>query len=834
MAENSDQVNQSGNNNQESRHFKQGKLGRSAQQTGQVNQSRSDPVSRFKPYQGISQPDRMRPTTLTPHSPIHSQVRVFNHTGTLRQLKDQSKDLRSYSITANAESASQGGWCPEGHPWRIVPRVLKAHILSDRTLSELPQSTAAPLLDLGSDPDNLPPSSQKASRDLKDNLLGSRKYHEIITFIFQQGRHISLEVARWHLVLRYFLAQAVGNRERIEKRMRIAACLVQMYRFAFPLEMCTLPPVLKIVEHFLANESTFDEAGEILFPSLSSDLWQNPEKKNDSLIAVAYLNYFLDTHQDLERWNAELRKVLLIAKSSGISLGQDFAVPVIDSLCHIGDMDRVVNTMDELQKHCGVSLSQISLETLSKGYAAAGDWRSVATVLELMHSNGYSRHHPQRFQAFCARLVELYSTKDTAENCFGFTILAIKKAGLIPGPRMSRAVICASVRDGRHELIFEWGRLVDKMYDRLEPPFSVLEGALQFSRACKDIGASCVEIASACRVIAYGARKDPFSQYFRSTVSALVREDLIYRLQALREFNQSIPADLSSTATDELIALARRIKLGKAKFSNTPPEEAKLERYLAQQVEAIEELKVVFEGGWTMNDLFGDEESRKKTPNYQHLRRKPTQESGNLDQAPRSTPECLKHNRLPLYQEIYEAVSQHYALRAKAGENVDHALLKYMVHQLTNCFRDADAIRLICAIYDSDYVRGWGGVPFDEEIFTAWIRLATASGAQDSMKAVWALIDSLRVLKFSNDFQVLTLFAYVTEQRRSLGVWSGEWVGDPDHPSETMYAYLKLTVARESSGAQYQMRFPTWKRWEDAMRAKAFEPGPWLLDSPLD
>ncbi|KEF60552.1 uncharacterized protein A1O9_02113 [Exophiala aquamarina CBS 119918] len=827
VAGQSDRVNQYKANKQGSRHLEKEESRRLARQSVQVNQYKDSPISQFKPYQGISQPERIRSTTRIPHSPAYLQVRVFNHAGSRRQSKDQSNDLRSYSITADGESALQGGWCPDGVPWRITPRRLKANIMADRTLSELPQSIAAPLLDINTPPNLLPPSSQNASRELK-NLLGSHKYHEIITFIFQQGRHISLEVARWHLVLRYFLAQALGN------RMRIAAGLVLMYRFAFPLEMCTLPPVLKIVEHFLEDESCFDKAGEILFPSLSSDLWQNPEKTNDSLIAVAYLKHFLETHQDLERWSAELKKVLFIAKGSSISLGEDFAVPVIECLCHAGDMDRVVITMDELEKHCGVSLTHASLETLSKGYAVAGEWQNVATVLELMHSKGYSRAHPERCQSFYARLIELYSTVDTAENCFGFTILAIKTSGLIPGTRVSRAIICASIRDGRHELILEWGRLVDKVYTRLEPPFSLLEGGLQFSAACKYIGASCVEIASACRAIAYGARKDPFSKYFRGSVSALVREDLIYRLQALGEVNQSIPDDLNSTSTDELIALARGIEYNKPKFLTTPPVEAKLERELAQQVEAIEELKIVFEGGWTMNDLYGDEESRKRTPNYQHLRRPLAQEYARFDQAPSSMPECLKQSRRSSYREILEAISQDYMLRTKAGETIDHSLLKYAVRQLTRCFRDADAIRLICAIYESDDVRGVRGIPFDEELFTMWIHLATASGTQDSMKALWALIDSLRLLRFTNDFQLLTLYAYVTQQRRSLGMWAEEWAGDPKQPTEIVYAYLKLATARDSSNAQYHMRFPTWKRWEEAMRARAFDPDPWRLDSYLD
>jgi hypothetical protein len=764
----------------------------------------------FRPFDFVLQPGRRRFTT---------NVSIYAPQPWLKPpddppREDESKDLRTYLMREDTETTYLDGWDADRPPWWTEPRRVKEAILADQTLSDLSHCTAAPLLKIDAPIDSLPPSYQNASRQLR-LLIGDSTHDRILHFIFKGRRNLSLEVPRWQLVLRYFLAQAS------EDSIPVAAGLVLMYRCAFPLEVCTSPLVLKIVEHLLAEESTFDQAGEIFFPLLSSNLWQNPKKTNNSLLAVAYLKHFFETHQDFDQWDAELRKVLLIAKASGISLSEDFTMPIIEALCHAGNMDRVVITLDELEKQYGISVTQDSLEALSYGYAAAGSWKDVSSVLEVMHSRGYSRNHSARFQSFYARLIELYSVENTAESCFGFTILTVKNSGLIPGIRVSRAITCAAIRDGRHELIHEWGRLVDKVYSRLDPPFSALEGALQFSEACRRVGASCVEIASACEAMAYGARKDPFSKYFRACVSGLVREDLIYRLQAIRHFNQNMPDDLDSASTDSLIALAREIERSKPKFSTMRPSEAKLQWELAQQIDAVEQLKVIFEGGVSMMDLYGREESRKVTPSYQALRRPSTQRSAGFDQAPSSTPENLKQSRMPSYPEMVETVLNDYIWKRKTGGNLDHSLLKYVVGNLARCFRGGDAIRLIRTIYESDNVKGVHGIPFDEEIFTTWIRLAMESGAQDSMRALWAAIDSIRFLNFTNDFQLLTLLAHGTERHRNSGYWPEEWAKKGIRRDEREYIYLKLATTRRSTRDKYHINFPAWNRWEEAMRNKA-------------
>lgn len=776
----------------------------------QNNQYKENRGQWFRPYDFILQPARRRFTTNVPIYVPHPLLKAPDDP----PREDKSKDLCTYSMKGDTETNYLDDWDADQPPWWTEPRRVKATISADQTLSDLSHCTAAPLLKIDASLDSLPPSFQNASQQLK-LLLGDRTYDRILQFIVKERRNLSLEVARWQLVLRYFLARTS------EDNLTIAAALVLMYRCAFPLEACTSPPVLKIVEHLLTDESTFEQAGEILFPLLSSSLWQNPKKTNDSLLAIAYLKHFLETHQDFDRWDAELRKVLLVAKSSGISLSEDFTMPIIEALCHAGNMDRVVITLDELEKQYGISVTQDGLEVLSYGYAAAGNWKDVSSVLELMHSRGYPRNHSARFQSFYARLIELYSVDNTAESCFGFAILTVKNCGLIPGSRVSRAITCASIRDGRHELILEWGRLVDKVYSRLEPPFSTLDGALQFSEACRRVGASCVEIASACQAMASGARKDPFSKYFRACVSGLVREDLIYRLQAIRHFNQNMPEDFNSEPTDTLIALAREIECSKPKFSTMRPSEVKLQRELAQQIDAVEELKVIFGGGMSTMDLYGGEESRKMTPSYQDLRRPSTQTSAGIDQAPRSTPENLKQRRMPPYPEMVKTVLNDYIQKRKTGRILDHSLLKYVVRNLVRCFRGGDAIRLIRTIYESDNVKGVHGIPFDEEMFTIWIQLAMESGAQDSMRALWAVIDSIRSLNFTNDFQLLTLLAHVTEHRRNSGYWREEWGRNRTRRDELAYIYLKLATTRRSTRAKYNMSFPAWSRWEEAMRDRA-------------
>ena len=130
-------------------------------------------------------------------------------------------------------------------------------------------------------------------------------------------------------------------------------------------------------------------------------------------------------------------------------------------------------------------------------------------------------------------------------------------------------------------------------------------------------------------------------------------------------------------------------------------------------------------------------------------------------------------------------------------------------------------MRLICLVYQSDHVTGVHGIAFDEEIFTTWIHLALESGrAQDTVTALWAIIDSIRVLDFSHDFRLLTLFAFVTEHRRLFGIGAKEWTWKSGRDGELEYAYKKLATAngRDSNRTAHSNIFPAWKRWEEAMR----------------
>lgn len=769
--------------------------------------------NRFRPLEDASLHKRRTLKTRKSDNKAQPQLEIARHAWSDSSREVESKDLRAYHISTGTDPSLDHICDANQPPWLIEPHRLKAIILADRKLSGLGHRTSASPLDVPATLHDFPPSSRNASQQLK-TLIGDDMHDRTLDFIFQKHRHLSLEIARWHLVLRYFLAQDNDN------RMAIVSAIVSMLRFAFPIEVCTFPSVLKIVEHHLSDESSFGQAAELLFPSPWPPMTPASQKMNDSFLAIAYLTHFLETHENFELWIAEMRKVFLVAELSGVSLGEDFAIPIIKALCHAGNMDRVFLTLDELEKRYGIAVTLDSLEDLSNGYAVAGNWKEAASVIELMHDRGHSRKHPDRFQSFYAKLIELFSKDNTADSCLGFTVLAIKNAGLIPGSRVSRAITCASIRDGRHELILEWGRLVDKLYSRLDPPFSTLESALQFSEVCRNIGASCVEIASACRAMVHRARKDPFSKYFRGCISSLVREDLIYRLRALRQLNQALPDGFETNSTDALLDLGREITQSQARVYSVRPTEAKLLRDLTRQIDAVEELITTLEGGVSMIDLYESDESRRRTPGYQDLRR-PSLRSRALDQPPASTPESLKQNVLPVYPAIVEAVLNDYLSRRRLGEILDHSLLKYVVQKLARCFRGADALRLICSIHESDHVKGVHGIAFDEEIFTAWIHLALEFGkSQDSATALWAIIDSIRVLDFSHDFRLLTLFAFVTEHRRLSGTGAKEWSWKNNRDGELEYAYKKLATAkgRDPNRAAHSNIFPAWKRWEEAMR----------------
>lgn len=794
-------------------HLPEKNLGSGVDAKNQKNRDKNSVFFPFGSSAGTSIQQRRTSQPLLSETTPQLQVEVTQHACVDHSRDIVSKDLRTYPASADVGRSLIDFHDVDRPPWLIEPSCLRASILADQNLSNRFYDVTTPSLVAPTTLDDFPTSSQHASQKLKI-LLGSETHDRILEFVLQEHRHLSFEVARWHSVLRYFLAQPTDN------RMTIAAAIVSMYRPLFPIESCTFPSVLEIVKHHLSDESSLEQASELLFPSNLTNSSESSQKTSDPFLAVAYLKNCLESGDTFESWIAQMRTVLEVAKLSGFPLGDDFAIAIIKALCHVGNMDKVLLTLDELEKQYGIAVTQDSLEDLCNGYAVAGDWKEASSVIELMHNKGYARKHPDRFQTFYAKLIALFSKDSTAERCLGFTIHAMKNSGLIPGNEVSRAITCASIRDGRHELILEWGRLVEKVYSRLEPPFTTLKGALQFSRACRDIGASCVEIASACRAIGHRARKDPFSKYFRSCVSGLVREDLIYRLQAINRLNQSFPDDFESKSTSELVTLAREIEHNSSTVHRMRPSEAKLHRDLVWQIDALEELKTIFEGGVSTTDLYESDESRRKTPSYRELRRPSTESSRSHRQLPESAPESMQQERLPACPEIIDAISNDYARRRKHSRVLEHALLKHVVQRLARCFRGADAIRLICTIYESDFVKGVHGLPFDEEIFTEWIHLALESGIQDTMRAIWAIIDSIRSLEFSHDFRLLTLLAFVTENRRLSGFESREWSWKEHRDGELEYAYSKLAAARgrDPSRTTHSNIFPAWKRWEEAMR----------------
>ncbi|KAK5046237.1 hypothetical protein LTR84_008380 [Exophiala bonariae] len=724
-----------------------------------------------------------------------------------------SNDLRTYPTSTDKGRSPVDFHDADRPPWLIEPIRLKASLLIDRIPSNQFPNYTTPSLAGPTTLNDFPPSSQNASQQLK-MLVGTETHDRILEFILQDRRYLGLKMAHWHLVLQHFLAQPSDD------RMTIATAIVSIFRPVLPIEACTFSPVLEIVKHHLSNDSSLGQASDVLFPRQEIAVSKASPKTDDYFLAVSYLIHRLETDHDFESWITEMRKILHLARLSGISLGKSFSVPIIKALCQAGKMEKVLLTLNDLEKQYNIAITQDSLEDLCNGYAVAGNWKEASSVIELMHVKGYSRKNPERFQSFYAKLIELFATNNTAERCLGFTLHAMKNAGLIPGGRVSRAISCASIRDGRHELVLEWASLVEKVYSRLDPPFSTLQAALQFSDTCRGIGASCVEIASACRALAHRARKDPFSRYFRGCVSGLVRDDLIYRLQAIHHINHDMPNDFDSKSTDALVALAREIEHSTPRFTRMRPSEAKLHRDLGWQIEAVEDLKIILEGGVSVTDLYESDEFRRRTPSYSELRRPPQRNFNGPTQFSESMPENILQERLPLYSEVVDVVLNDYATRRQTGELRDHALLKFVVWKLGRSFRGGDAIRLICTIYESDYTKGVQGVPFDEEIFSAWVHLALESGAQDTMRALWAIIDSMRSLEFSHDFRLLTLYAFVTENRRISGFESTEWSWKRHRNGELEYTYRKLAATkwRRSNPSKDGNIFPAWKRWEDAMR----------------
>lgn len=623
----------------------------------------------------------------------------------------------------------------------------------------------------------------------------------ISDFIFGQEHSTGLSIAlRWMSVLEHFMNAGT------DLDFDLAEGWFLRYRSYFPIAMVCTPPVLRIVERHLSRDPTSNRAAEILYPSHSAYLWRDHRGADDQAQAISYLEYFAQTSPDFTTQGLELDKIIDMARARNVSLNDALLVPLLNSLIDAKRTPHAHQLLHLAEERYAISINQNSLELVAMSYAANQKWERTSEVINDMHVKGHSRLLPTRFQAFFARLLEYRGRYDLAEHCITYAMEHVKLSGLVACHDVTRAVVCVALREGRHELIAEWGRFVEKMFLRVEMGYSDTTTVTDFVRVWEELGISCAEIASACRAMAIGARSDPFGPYMRSSVWNLLRKDLSYRVEPF--LNQlTTKHDLNAMPTDSLIKLAEEICR-----SATSTEETASLNGIRVQLEGIADLKKTFRGEHSP-DLFDSETFRKRSPTY-HQYRRPKAPM----QIQHDSKAVVSQNVPTTPSSIATALAEHYAKTGRKSQDT-HSLLKLIVRKLTSSYRMTQALHLLERVYSSNYVQGQFGTPFDEHLFSEWLSLAYKYGPEGSgITALWAVIDSYRHLDFSQHFFMLTNEVHRTETRKKFGTGSVHISGMDIR--ELRYLRGRLTILRSSTSSLTEdpVGLDAWQPWEELLK----------------
>ncbi|KAL2419815.1 hypothetical protein ABEF95_005342 [Exophiala dermatitidis] len=547
----------------------------------------------------------------------------------------------------------------------------------------------------------------------------------------------------------------------------MAEAVLHAGRGLFGIDEIFCRPVYDLLRHMLSTETSYARAQEILFGNVSG---RHRAADAAHELGAKYLDLFCQLNQDYSLRVAEMAKLIKLAKERGLERNENLAMPVLRAVVFQGDTEAARTLVDELQ----LSFEGRSLRRLWGDHAvwnaAQGNWEEAQWILDRMQETGYSRHQPEQYAAVFHRMLMQYLSKNTAHRAFGFTINAIKYTGLIPTGRISRTVVCACIREHRYDLVFEWTRLVTEAFPRLTSGFMTAQGAWQLAHALQVAGASCRDITDTCRAIAHGCYDDPFPHYLRPLLADLVKLDLSYRLEAASnlDYQALFSADGVPLMTmNQLLEEARRFCATESQVG-APMDQVRLKQDLAMQLDAVEELTRVFRGDVFMADLpyevMEDEEpiTSDGTPTAVNQSRRPprlspwSSLSGKTKSSPAminsAFPDILTQDKLPpKYEDVSTAVMNHYATRAKQGLAIDHSLLKHVVDRIAPQ-NPMDALTLIEEVYDSDYVQGMHGVPFDNDVFVKWLQIVTTVGSvKAASTALWAVVDSARHIQWTLD-----------------------------------------------------------------------------------
>ncbi|KIW76063.1 hypothetical protein Z517_10808 [Fonsecaea pedrosoi CBS 271.37] len=656
----------------------------------------------------------------------------------------------------------------------------------------------------------LPSAPEDFVNHAKD-ILDPKTLFGLHQFIQPENRKMRrhYQYRRWLAVMRHFTTRPSTL------NWAMAEAVFYEHRSLFRLKDLSIQPVFDLVQYLLETDTTSSRVQNILFPdSLQQD---SADPAEAFQLSIKYLNYFCEEQHTVSECLEETKKMIDIARRHGLAPSQDIIMPVLKALVRLRDSDNADIVLDQLWPMLGNVEYIDILSEYTFLNACEGNWAVVESTLDKIHGVNTSRFRPVEFARLFQRLLLQHAAQNPSAQSFGFTVHAIKYAGLIPTGLISRTLICACIRDRRYDLVVEWVRLVKEAFPRVSLGFDLLQGGWILADTLMEVGASCEEVARACLTIAHGCRKNPFSPNFREFAIELIKTDLAHRLctaSAQMSTGSVSGDDIRKMSLEQLLTLAFDLRNSS---TNPQPNEMQpegLRSDIATQMAAIVDLVKTFRGDTKL--LFLSNKSQMDIVSKRRRDGDAGQKLRGMGVFKRTFPELFDQDGSTGARTLTAALVAYYDGREKKGLPVDHTVLRHLITNI-GPQHPAETLELVEAIYASGYVQGHNGAPFDADIFKKWLYLVSTNGSVASAATVLkAVVYCSSQLEWTTHFRVLCEFVAQVESYPDGSFWDERQYPKKPEDGELrpLYEEIKriwLVAAKQRKEA---FRFPEWKGWE--------------------
>ena len=146
-----------------------------------------------------------------------------------------------------------------------------------------------------------------------------------------------------------------------------------------------------------------------------------------------------------------------------------------------------------------------------------------------------------------------------------------------------------------------------------------------------------------------------------------------------------------------------------------------------------------------INRLMMGEVPTEKFPNpatgFSQTVRSTTSDSTNVEAL--VTTENAHTGSLPRRSRLWRIAADYYRIRQERGLKPSHAILETLIPRMRRYDRRPEALDLLEAVYESQYVQGPDGVAFSSSLLSVWLHISfELKNAERIAEVLWRMIDS--------------------------------------------------------------------------------------------